>query len=419
MQGNKVFRQAVLDRLASPEQLHTLMQVTDAKGWLALLGCGVMLATAVVWGILGRIPTKVEASGILLYSGGLADVVALGQGQISALEVEVGDTITKGQVIAEVAQPELAEQIKAHKSRLLELKANYERAKVQGGRDVNLRMQASAEEKRSLESSAAAAEARTRELRERLDSQQRLFEKGLVTKETLDQTRESLRSSELTTQTVQSNVQRLIVDNFSAQRANEVALTGETMQVQETQRQIELLEEKFEQNSRIVSTYQGRVIEVRAMVGDVVAPGKPVVSLELMGEKGTIEALLYVDSRQGKTLRPGMEVQLSPSIVKKERHGLMLGRVRTVESFPSTRQGMMRVLHNEQLVDSFLAETNGTPIGVRAELERDPATPSGYRWSSGEGPDVVLTSGTRVVGYVTTRTQRPIALVFPALDVGK
>ena len=46
----------------------------------------------------------------LLYSGGLADIVALGQGQISALEVEVGDTIHKGQVIAEVAQPELAEQ---------------------------------------------------------------------------------------------------------------------------------------------------------------------------------------------------------------------------------------------------------------------------------------------------------------------
>ena len=288
------------------------MQVTDAKGWLALLGCGVLLATAVVWGILGRIPTKVEASGILLYSGGLADIVALGQGQISALEVEVGDTINKGQVIAEVAQPELAEQIKAHKARLEELKSNYERAKVQGGRDVGLRMQASAEERKSLESAATGAEARTRELRDRLDSQQRLFEKGLVTKETLDGTRESLRSAELTSQSMQSNRQRLIVDDFSAQRANEVAVTGEAMQVQDAQRQIQLLEEKFEQNNHIVSTYQGRVIEVRAMVGDVVAPGKPVVSLELMGEKGTIEALLYVDSRQGKTLRTGMEVQLSP-----------------------------------------------------------------------------------------------------------
>jgi len=415
MEANKIFRQAVIDRLASPEQLDSLMKVTNPQGWLALLACAVLVGTALVWGVVGRVPTKVEASGILLYSGGLADIVALGQGQISALEVEVGDMLTKGQVIAEVAQPELAEQIKAS---MAQLKANYERAKTQGGRDVDLRLQASADERKNLESAAAAADARTRELRDRLDSQQRLFDKGLVTKDTIEGTRESLRSSELAAQSMQSNVQRLIVDNFAAERANEVALTGETMQVQQTQRQIDMLEEKFAQNSRIVSTYEGRVIEIRAMVGDVVVPGKPLLSLELTGDKGAIEALLYVDSRQGKTLRPGMEVQLAPSIVKKERYGLMLGRVRSVESFPSTRQGMMRVLHNEQLVDAFLAETNGTPIGVRAELLLQPNTPSGYRWSSGNGPDVVLTSGTRCTGYVTTRTQRPLGLVFPAFESG-
>ena len=80
---------------------------------------------------------------------------------------------------------------------------------------------------------------------------------------------------------------------------------------------------------------------------------------------------------------------------------------------------MMRILHNEQLVDSFLSETNGTPIGVRAELVAEPSTPSGYRWTSGTGPDVALTSGTRCTAYVTTRTQRPIELVFPALEFGK
>ncbi len=133
-EANKVFRQAVLDRLASPEQLNSLMQVTNAQGWLALTGCAVLLAVALVWGFLGRVPTKVEASGILLYGGGLADVVALGQGQISALEVEVGDVVSSGEVIAEVAQPDLAEQIKGAKSRLTELKSNWERAKVRGAR---------------------------------------------------------------------------------------------------------------------------------------------------------------------------------------------------------------------------------------------------------------------------------------------
>jgi HlyD family secretion protein len=418
MQANRVFRQAVLDRLASPEQLHTLMQVTDAKGWLSLLGCGVLLATAVVWGVLGHIPTKVEASGILIHSGGLADVVAVGEGQIASLEVEVGDYVNKGQIIAEVAQPELNEQLKQAKSRLEQLKENYQRAKRAGGQDVSLRMQATSQQRKSIEDAVKAAETRTHELQERLDTQTKLYEKGLITKETLETTRGTLTSSQISAQSMQADMQRLTVDNFSAQRANEIALMSETMQQQEAERQIQLLEEKLKQNSHVVSTRQGRVIEVRATIGDVIGPGQPIVSVELMGERARLEALLYVDSRQGKLLKPGMEVQVVPSVVRKERHGVLLGRVRLVESFPSTRHGMMQVLHNDQLVDAFLAETAGTPIAVRAELTLNPKTPSGYRWSSGTGPDITLTSGTRCAANVTTRTQRPIGLVFPALDFG-
>ena len=194
-------------------------------------------------------------------------------------------------------------------------------------------------------------------------------------------------------------------------------LTSETMQIQDAERQLQILKERLEKDSHVTSTHEGRVLEVRSMTGDLVAPGTPVVSLERAGERGTLEALLYVDSRQGKLVRPGMEVQVAPSIVRKERYGVMIGRVKAVENFPSTRQGMMRVLHNEQLVDAFIADTAGAPIAVRAELTVA-KTPSGYRWSSGHGPELVLTSGTRCSAYVTTRTQRPIALVFPALDDG-
>lgn len=418
MQGNKVFRQAVLDRLASPEQLDTLMQVTDAKGWLALAGCAVLLVTAIVWGVLGRVPTKLDASGILIYSGGLADVVALGQGQITSLEVDVGDHVTKGQAIAQVAQRELTEQISGLKARLSELQANLEKTKMAGGRDVSLREQASSQAHENLQTAISANEQRTHDLEDRLEKQTRLYEKGLVTSEAIETTREALRSAQVSVQTMRADMQRLAVDNFSAERANESALLGGTMDIKETQRQIQLMEDKLQQNSTVVSTYEGRVVEVRASVGDLIAPGTPVVSLERTSAQGNLEALLYVDSREGKVLRPGMAVQISPSIVRKERYGVMLGRVRAVESFPSTRQGMMRVLHNEQLVDSFLSETSGTPIAVRAELTLERGTPSGYRWSSGKGPDLVLTSGTRCVAYVTTRTQRPLSLALPSLDFG-
>jgi HlyD family secretion protein len=418
MDGKKVFRQAVLDRLASPEQLHTLMQVTDAKGWLALLGTWVLVATALVWGIFGHVPTKIEASGILMHAGGLADVVSISAGQIVSLDVDVGDNVQKGQLIAMVAQPELTEQLRGLQSKLVETKANYDQQKASGSRDVSLRAGAASKDRRNLEDSILANAQRVHQLEEKLVTQAGLLQKGLVTNEAVQSTRDQLRTTQVTIEGLRANQQRLDVDNFANERMNEVMLTSQTMQVKETERQISMLKEKLEQSSRVVSSFEGRVVEVRTMVGDMISPGLPIVSLERAGEKGALEVLLYVDSRQGKLVRPRMEVELAPTIVRKERYGVLMGRVRSVESFPSTRQGMMRVLHNEQLVDSFLADTAGTPIAVRAEIYTSTDTPSGYKWSSGKGPDVVLTSGTRCDAHVTTRTQRPVALVFPGLDYG-
>jgi len=315
MQPNKVYRQAVLDRLSSPEQLNTLMRITNPKSWLALAGCVVVLATAVVWSVLGKIPSKVDASGILIHAGGLADVVAVSEGQVVSVEAEPGDEVHTGQVIARIAQPALRQQIAG----------------------------------------------------------------------------------------------------LEAQIADATARSDTAVDLPEARRQLEILREQLERQDRVVSHQDGRVVEVRASIGDLVAPGSPIVSLERVGERAPLEALLFVDSRSGKTLRPGMSVEIAPSVVRRERDGVLLGRVRTVESFPSTRQGMMRLLRNEQLVDSLAQEAGGTPIAVRAVLI--PArSPSGYRWSSGKGPDLVLTSGTRCTASVTTRRQRPISLVFPALD---
>jgi HlyD family secretion protein len=417
MPDASIFRQAVLDRLASPEQLHTLMKVTDAKGWLALLGCGALLATALVWGVLGSVPTKVNASGILIHSGGLADVVAVGAGQVTSIEVDVGDMVQKGQVIAQLAQPELEHEIAGLKTQLGQLQRNFEQSREQGSQDVRLRSAASAQEQSTIKSTIAATEQRKHELEERLTAQQRLYEKGLVTKDALQATQQALRSAESSMHSMRADIQRVAVDRFSAKSSTESLLRESELRMRETERQIKLLEQKLEQNARVVSTQAGRVVEVRAAVGDVLVPGVPIVSLERSGEEGGLEALLYVDSREGKLVRPGMVVELSPSVVRRERHGVLLGQVSSVEDFPSTRRGMMRVLRNEQLVEAFLVETAGTPIALRATLRRDKTTPSGFRWSSRKGPSVKLTSGTRCTAALTTSTQRPISLVLPILDL--
>jgi HlyD family secretion protein len=417
MADDKIFRKAVLDRLSSPEQLHLLMRVADAKGWLALAACGLLLATALAWGFLGQVPTKISASGVLIPAGGLAEVVAMADGQLGALEVEPGDRVAKGQAIARVAQPELVAQIEALRKQAHDLELGLERSQEMGSEDARLRSQASAQDRATLRANMEATTQRTKELQERLTAQLALLGQGLVTNDTVTATRQQLRLAEATVRSAQADLQRVSLASFSAARANEGAVRADKLRYDDARRQIKLLEEKLAHSAAIVSPDAGRIVELRAAAGDVVRDGTVIASLERAGSP--LEALLYVDSREGKSVRPGMVVEVSPTVVRRERHGAILATVRAVEDFPSTRSGIMRVLRNDQLVDALLAETAGAPLAVRAELARDPSAPSQYKWTSGRGPDLPLSSGTRLAAFVVTRTQRPLALVFPVLDPGR
>jgi HlyD family secretion protein len=106
-----------------------------------------------------------------------------------------------------------------------------------------------------------------------------------------------------------------------------------------------------------------------------------------------------------------MRVRVSPSTVKREEYGSLLGRVVWAAEFPSTSRGMVRVLGNEALVERLMKE--GPPIQVNVALDRDPSTPTGYRWSSSTGPSVEISSGTLASGSVIVRQERPIHLVIP------
>ena len=89
----------------------------------------------------------------------------------------------------------------------------------------------------------------------------------------------------------------------------------------------------------------------------------------------------------------------------------LLGKVTCVAEFPSTSRGMTRLLGNEALVTKLMQQ--GPPIQVNVALERDPSTPTGYRWSSSRGPSLKISSGTLASGDIVVQEDRPFRLVIP------
>jgi hypothetical protein len=100
----KVFREKSLERLASPDQLDQLLELTTPKEWVALIGLGSLLLAGVLWSIFGSVTTTMTVNGVLTRAGGLNPIESPVSGQVRTVNVTAGDPITDGQVIATVEQ---------------------------------------------------------------------------------------------------------------------------------------------------------------------------------------------------------------------------------------------------------------------------------------------------------------------------
>src|SRR5262245_7235532 len=116
-----VFREKALERLSSPERLDQLMRVVNPRGWLALTTFAALVIVALVWSVLGRLPSTVMGRGVLVYLRKVVDIEAPAAGRLSAISVQGGDMVKEGRVLGLIEQPELRQQLQDKRARLQEL----------------------------------------------------------------------------------------------------------------------------------------------------------------------------------------------------------------------------------------------------------------------------------------------------------
>lgn len=414
MEKRPLFRKVALDRLSSPEQLDQLTQVTSSRGWISLAAVSIVLVTAIAWSVVGRLPERVSGTGMLLKSGGVLEIVAPGGGRVVDVSVDVGDTVREGQVIARVDQPALNDQLRQAKATYADLNAQRDQALSFNHRDSLLQVHFLEQQRATTQQTIAADERTLAWLKDKIASQNQLVTQGLLLKATLagtrqqyDQTQEKIAQSRGDLTQIESRL-------LSVTNQKEDDLRSSEQRVAEARRKIEGLERDLQEQSQVVSPYSGRILEVMADPGAIVARGEPIVTLDMSGRtvKG-LEAIIYVSPAHGKQIRPGMKIQIAPSTVKQEEYGLMLGRVTYVSDFPATPRGMRRVLKNDQLITALAG--NSAPYEVHADLIVDPTTVSQFRWSSSKGPPLHIQSGTLAMGNIEIASRRPLAMVLPLL----
>ncbi|MFP5270972.1 NHLP bacteriocin system secretion protein [Coleofasciculus sp.] len=201
------------------------------------------------------------------------------------------------------------------------------------------------------------------------------------------------------------------------------SLTSRENQIQEVKREIAKLELQLEENSEIRSSYAGLVLELTATNGQVLSAGSRLGSIEAQRQSKELVAVTFFAVQDGKKIEQRMkdlkakgktvEVQVTPTTVKRERFGGIKGTVTDVSAFPITKEGVAVSVGNAQVVESLVTQV--PQLEVVAQLKPDSSTFSGYAWSSSKGPPIKMTSGITTTVRATVEEVPPITFVLPFL----
>jgi HlyD family secretion protein len=108
-----------------------------------------------------------------------------------------------------------------------------------------------------------------------------------------------------------------------------------------------------------------------------------------------------------------MPTEVSPTEVRREEYGFMLASVSERGDFAASDAYVMSRMRNEAITKKLTGQ--GTVVEVRASLRPKAVTPSGFEWSTSEGPPFKIGGGTLVSINIVVTRKAPITMVMPFL----
>lgn len=412
---NGMFRQNALNKLSSPDSLDKLIKVTDPKGWLALIGAIFIISVTLLWGIFGKVPSKVVGQGILIKSGGIRAIQNPASGYITDIRISEGDRLNKGDIIGRISSTDILNSISSARFTLETLEENLERYISFYKENSELKKSYFIKSEDTLLEAISDYSREIEVQKKKIEAQKNLLDKGGISREELRISEQELDKLESSKDSSENDLKQLNMDALSFDKGHQDTIVKMRSEVVDKKKEIEHLREQLDIQSKIVSPHEGKVIEVLVSKGSIVSPGQNIARIEVTGKDvKNLECVAFMPSIDGKKIKVGMDVQVSPSTVKSAEYGVMLGKVTKVSDYPVTLTYLTKLL-GEDMANNFVSKITD-PIKIIIDLIPNSKTKSGFKWSSVTGPPIKIRTGTPAEAKVIINKQRPITFVFPILE---
>lgn len=206
--------------------------------------------------------------------------------------------------------------------------------------------------------------------------------------------------------------QRAYIKDLKNNQSQDQLSNTQKLQLAKARHHLAILILKYHFRHVIRSPVEGQVISITSHRGMLANSGEPIV---LLGEKGkSLNAFVLFPAFKGKRVKPQMQAFISPTYVNQYQYGSIEGHVKDISPYPVSKRTILSVIGENSWLSSLGFKGDAMFMG-RVKLEHNQQTPSGFKWTSSQGPDMTISAGSFVDVSVVVKRQAPITLVIPLL----
>lgn len=406
-----IFRERAVDSASSPESINRVAPIASPRLWILVAGASAVIVAFSAWAFFGTIPLMVRGMGILIEGSMVVAAEAPADGRIGDLQVKPGDRVVQGQVLAVVANPLLeAQKIDAQNAaaRLREQDASLTAAEDVATAAITASINVRESEcRRRIDRAAAIAVDFSKAVEVKRD----LVRQGLLAESELLAIANSTFEIERTLSDARSELLRIDADRSSVIIQRQQDQQRRDNLIADADALVRQLAARMDSERNVIAPRPGKIVQLTRAPGDVVLRGGTVAIISDAGD-GRLRCYAFFPLTEGKRVRKDMHAHVEPSIADRERFGVISAAVSAIEPVIGTRETFLRIINSPEVAQDIERRYGGTVSAV-IDLQLNPDSPTGLRWTGGTGYPRPLTPGTLCDVDVVTEDVAPISLLVP------
>ena len=173
---------------------------------------------------------------------------------------------------------------------------------------------------------------------------------------------------------------------------------------------LDALKYQYIASSFVTADKSGTITGITSLNAPVQAGDQVAINVSDQSTSNSKEILAYVPFSVAMNFKVGMPAQVTPSNVKREEYGYMVGTVTRIGTSTVTEESIMEAMGTKK----YIAALGLTPdcVEVRIRLNVDSSTKSGFEWSNSKGANVSVDVGSICTIKFVTESKRPIDLLI-------